>query len=477
MNEFVQFVLSKLQGGIVLILLALPLLAGCMLAVHLICKKKDKVFPWKKAIPWILLSGYLLILVYVTLLRGLFMGHFINLHLFRAWREAWNNYSVKNWLNVLLNVAMFIPLGVLLPLVSTKLRKWYISIGMALGLSLVIELIQLWRGTGVCDVDDLFANTLGAVIGYASVVLIISIARKGTLDWKRGLCCGSVLLLSVGSIAGIFIAYELQEYGNIPDMASFRVNTSNTNWTLACELPDVPEDLQTYHRKPMSKEDCASFAEAFSQTFGIVFDDVQYYDEEAYFMDHGGGNGSHFLIISYLDGGYDYRGSSRNDDSWAEADRDTIVAALKKFPLVIPDKASFSADGDGWHSFTAECLMQDGYLYDGILRCRYGADGKIAVVKNHLISYKPYSQTEISIPQKAFDKLCAGDFSGGDYFEGSEPKDIRVVRAALEYRIDTRGFYRPVYVFDLVATDCDYQATVMVRADRVTSVFYRSVMP
>ena len=466
MNQFVQFVLGKLQGGILLILLAVPLVAAIMLIAWLICKKKQLPFPWKRVILWTLLAGYLLGLVYVTLLRGMGFGYrSINLHLFRAWREAWNNYSVKNWLNVLLNVAMFVPLGVLLPLVSKKLRKWFISIGMALGLSLVIELLQLWRGTGVCDIDDLFANTLGAVIGYAAIIFVLIIMKKGKIDWKRGLCCGLVLLLTVGSIFGIFITYELKEYGNIPNMASFRANTSKVNWELTCPLPDTQETVPVYHTQSFTIEDCDSLAAEFSKQFGIVFDDIQYYDEEAYYMNHGGSDGYHFLTISYLDGGYDYRGEALDIDSWADTDRETIIAALEKYPVTVPDEAAFSVDGEGWHSFTADRLMLDGVMYDGTIRCRYGADGKIYAVENHLISYKPHSQAEIIMPQKAFDKLCSGDFSHGDYFERRTPKNVKVVCAALEYRTDTKGFYRPVYVFELISIDQNYQDIVMVHAE------------
>lgn len=465
MNQFVQFVLDKLRGSIVLILFAIPLLTAVVLIAWLICKKKQIAIPWRRVILWALLSGYLLALGYVTLLRGMFMGRFVNLHLFRAWREAWNNFSVKNWLNVLLNVAMFVPLGVLLPLISTKLRKWYISIGTALGLSLVIELLQLWRGTGICDIDDLFANTLGAVIGYAAIIFVLTITGKEKIDWKRCLCCGLALLLAVGSISGIFITYELKEYGNIPYMASFRVNTSDVNWELACSLPVESENVPVYHSQTYSKENCEALASEFSETFGIVFDDIQYYDEDAYFMDHGGGNGSHFLIVSYLDGSYDYRSGTWEKDSWADADREAVITALDGFPLTIPEDAVFTADGEGWHSFTVDRLMLDDVMYDGTIRCRYGADGKIYVVENHLIAYKPYSQAQIIIPQKAFDKLCSGEFSGGDYFERRAPKDVQVVQAALEYRTDTKGFYRPVYVFELIDTDSGYQATVMVRAD------------
>lgn len=71
------------------------------------------------------------------------------------------------WLGVqrLLNAVMFLPLGFLLPLLWKHFRNWKKPLLWGFGLSLVIELSQLFcfRAT---DVDDLIMNTLGAGIGY-----------------------------------------------------------------------------------------------------------------------------------------------------------------------------------------------------------------------------------------------------------------------------------------------------------------------
>lgn len=466
MNQFIQFVLSRLQGGIALLLLAVPLVVGCILLAYWICKRKGIIFPWKTVILWILLSGYLLVMLYVTLLRGTSVAfRSWNLHLFRAWREAWNEFSASSWLNVLLNVAMFIPLGMLLPLLSTKLRKWHTTVGIGFALSAAIELLQLWRGNGVCDVDDLFANTLGALIGYAAVMLIVTIIKCGMNGKINIICYAASLLLSVGGICAIFIAYHLQPYGNIPYMASFRADTSNTDWSLACSLPQVENSAQTYRAKTMSKEACASLADEFTQTFGIVFYDIQYYDEDAFFMDHGGDDGAYFLTVNYWDGSYRYTASVREEKSWKDTDRETILSALSQYPLTIPENAIFSADGDGWHSFRADRLTIDPYMYDGTVLCRYGSDGEIYAIENHLIQYMPFGEQKIISPEEAYRRLCAGDFSDGEYFEMKKPANIQVKGAALEYRIDTKGFYRPVYVFALVSTDTNYRMSVMVRAN------------
>jgi len=100
-----------------------------------------------------------------TVLRGAGLRG-SNFHLFRAWREAWNIMSFKNWANVLLNIAMFVPLGILLPWIHKLFRKWYVMLGSGFACSLAIEIFQAITGRGLFDVDDLFANTLGAIFGY-----------------------------------------------------------------------------------------------------------------------------------------------------------------------------------------------------------------------------------------------------------------------------------------------------------------------
>ena len=61
------------------------------------------------------------------------------------------------------NLIWFVPLGVLLP-VLTKCRKSTILWG--LGLSLYIEVSQFVFGTGVSEVEDLILNTAGTAVGY-----------------------------------------------------------------------------------------------------------------------------------------------------------------------------------------------------------------------------------------------------------------------------------------------------------------------
>ncbi len=69
-------------------------------------------------------------------------------------------------LNIIGNVAAFIPFGLLLPTVRS--RRHYFGHALASGIlfSLLIETVQLVTRVGTFDVDDIMLNAAGCVIGY-----------------------------------------------------------------------------------------------------------------------------------------------------------------------------------------------------------------------------------------------------------------------------------------------------------------------
>jgi glycopeptide antibiotics resistance protein len=84
----------------------------------------------------------------------------------------WVGY--KSWESVILNLLMLAPLGYLVPLCFLRIEsKWKVLL-TGFGLSLLIETLQLITHRGWFDVDDIFLNTLGAVIGYGLYKVILS---------------------------------------------------------------------------------------------------------------------------------------------------------------------------------------------------------------------------------------------------------------------------------------------------------------
>lgn len=87
--------------------------------------------------------------------------HEMNLTLFWSYRQ-WKAEDVR-W-QIMMNVALFAPLGA-----SLRSLKFHPIVVFLLGLALSvgIEYTQFRYALGLCEADDVFNNTLGAMMGYS----------------------------------------------------------------------------------------------------------------------------------------------------------------------------------------------------------------------------------------------------------------------------------------------------------------------
>ena len=80
--------------------------------------------------------------------------------------------------NIIGNVAMFIPIGTIWPSVFRKLDTHKKVIAAGVGFSLFIEILQLPFYDRVTDVDDLILNSLGFLLGYGIYLLVKKLRKK-----------------------------------------------------------------------------------------------------------------------------------------------------------------------------------------------------------------------------------------------------------------------------------------------------------
>ncbi|MFF0831101.1 VanZ family protein [Brevibacillus sp. NPDC003359] len=79
----------------------------------------------------------------------------------------YDNYSFGTVMyNLVGNIAVFVPLGFLLPLLFVSFKNMHRVFFLTLGASLVIEMLQFLFALGSIDVDDLLLNGLGGLVGY-----------------------------------------------------------------------------------------------------------------------------------------------------------------------------------------------------------------------------------------------------------------------------------------------------------------------
>lgn len=465
MNDFLRFVLSQLKTALVLAMLGVAVGGAVLAVVYGIHRKrfgKEKPFPWGKTVLYFLLAGYLAVLGYATLLRFFDGWREISFHPFRAWREAWNDFSFKSWANVLLNVALFVPAGFLLPLLWQKLRKWSRAIPAGLALSLVIELLQLAFARGVCDVDDLIANTLGTALGFFLVMAVLGIRKRGQL-----LRYGALFLGLLAVLALPFGLYQMKTYGNLPDAPAYRVNTSGTQWKLDCALPESPETAPVYRTETKSKTQCDEMYRYFAELSGSEQGVESYYQEMAYYNLNPGG----ILQVYYHDGSWEYLGPGHWDYAfgapeaekprWETLERERVEAALELYPVTVPTEAAFLAEGEGWYSFSCEAAQIGDTFWDGTLRCRLTPEGEVMEILAKLIPYTYHSDGAILSAEEAWNKLQKGWFKDNLGYAYRPPARVNATACVLSYTVDTKGFYQPVWEFTLTS-DNGFSGTVMI---------------
>ena len=137
-----------------------------------------------KIILIILFIIYLSYLFYLTFFSHLYGREYfhrsINLIPFRTIYQymttSYNNKIVV--INMLGNIAAFGPMGFLLPMVSKKFAGLWGTLLFAAGISLMIEITQYAFGIGAADIDDLFLNLAGGLLGYGIYKLVGMVYEK-----------------------------------------------------------------------------------------------------------------------------------------------------------------------------------------------------------------------------------------------------------------------------------------------------------
>lgn len=176
------------------LLFILPLAAAASLLlylpVYLVNRRRYGKRPFLRHLVLYALIGAVLSFLYLTILwYGLDnlavrpSYRFLNLRPF-AW--AAETYEMGPWKmakQLMTNVAMLVPFGLLLPMAFPRLRRWWKTALWVAGFILCVETAQYFIGRSA-DVDDLIMNTLGGVLGYGLFALLDK--RFHSAPWWRG---------------------------------------------------------------------------------------------------------------------------------------------------------------------------------------------------------------------------------------------------------------------------------------------------
>ncbi|MGF6375666.1 glycopeptide antibiotics resistance protein [Clostridiales Family XIII bacterium PM5-7] len=87
-------------------------------------------------------------------------------------------FTNESLLLIVLNVVLFVPYGILVPLLWKKADSWKRIFIYGILTSFSIEMIQMLFIGRLADIDDLIANTIGCLLGYAFFQLLSRLIEK-----------------------------------------------------------------------------------------------------------------------------------------------------------------------------------------------------------------------------------------------------------------------------------------------------------
>ncbi len=91
------------------------------------------------------------------------------------------DFSSANIVGMSLNILMFIPFGVFLPIYFGRFWKMSTTVLAGAFMSFTIEVLQLFTFR-LTDIDDLIMNTLGTLLGYGIGAIIVHKQKERLVD-------------------------------------------------------------------------------------------------------------------------------------------------------------------------------------------------------------------------------------------------------------------------------------------------------
>ncbi len=416
---------------------------------------------------------YLIILFKATLRFDSFSTYGysgLNLHLFSSYREAYHNIDViwyKNILfrNIILNICLFVPLGFLLPFYSRKLRKLWSTVLVGFVVTGLIECTQYLISIGTFEIDDIFNNTLGTLLGYSFFQIFYQIKNK--IFRKTTLLYLIPFFTVILSFTLIFINYNFQEFGCLSEEYNYKINMKNFEIKSNVNLSNERKTKPIGYEKPFNKDDAIKKAEdIFSGTQNMVnLDSVQEFENSTLIHSYN----SNCKLWFYYNGGsfhYNYgdtmpiiNGKTFFCNTVENLSKEEVIEIISKHNIQVPDMATFSEKrkyGNTSYYFSFNCEEVDNKIFNGDLNVKYYENGALGVVNNICI-YNIEKYKEIISEEEAYEEIKQGKFKTYAKYNSTDKNLLEIEKVSLEYEIDSKGYYVPVYKFNtkLNNKDCN----------------------
>ena len=138
-------------------------------------QEKDNGINKKYRIAWILFIAYIIVIFQIVFFsREPGCRKEISLVLFETWGHSFHMHAM-----FIENIIMFIPFGVLLPIVFKQVRRGWKCVLIGFLCSCGIEITQHIAQRGYLQLDDVVTNTVGMFVGWLIWKIYVSASKHG----------------------------------------------------------------------------------------------------------------------------------------------------------------------------------------------------------------------------------------------------------------------------------------------------------
>lgn len=376
---------------------------------------------------------YLLVLRITCFSRIHFQG--MNLRLFASYEDAWFGGGAQAWQQLLLNILMFVPLGMALPFVHRFFRRWYGALFTLFLGSLLIETIQFVFQLGVFEVDDLLNNTLGGILGFCVVMMVLAVRSK---RWKALAAYTVLPLLTCIVSVPAFVVYWSKPYGNLTYSVFRPYTVERTEITYHHKLSQKQPMIGMYRLRTPNDKQIRMLIRTLEIKLKLQDKPLIHENQEQQVRSYANGQ----LIINKENGSWSYYRVT-SGESADQSNRELAKTAGEKLGLVDAEAKLQKPDGqpgavwewklDGIHNGKK-----------GILTLKCGVNGIVNSIDYDVNQYT-FVRKEKAISQKrAFMKLKRGEFRT---WPAILEKRIVFEHSRIEYQLDSKDYLQPVYIF------------------------------
>ena len=140
---------------------------------------------WRKIAGLVLAEYVFLIYCSTVIFRTAADGNGHNFRLFWSY-EAIEKGRIELIPENVMNVVVFVPVGMMLGLLLRVKGSWLIALIFGMGISVSIEAMQYVFHRGFAEVDDVMRNTIGCILGYILVkgsrLIVKGVRRKEIVE-------------------------------------------------------------------------------------------------------------------------------------------------------------------------------------------------------------------------------------------------------------------------------------------------------